>query len=156
MGKSKKSTGNRKEIWHEEYNPRRKSREHLLRDLWHFSNGFVDDKSLRNCDTRKFMYARDRKKFDRLPEEFTVYRGFQGPNRDGCSWTLSYKCALRFTDLRPELPKGKVIKRRVKKSDVFAVLATKEQEVIILKRPANQEGKSVRRNTSTLFSSSSL
>jgi hypothetical protein len=108
--------------------------ERRLRDAWQFSSGrdVFDVAALADCDPRKFMTPEECQAFDSLPDEFMVYRGYQGDNRDGVSWTLSREAAEMFSRLR-ELPEGQIIERWVKKSEVFACLDTDEQEVIILK-----------------------
>jgi hypothetical protein len=120
--------------------PRGKSRERLLRDAWQFCGGaenggaylaLVDTAAMLACDPRKFMTERECQKFDGLPDEFTVYRGYQGENADGASWTLSLEVAEMFIALRQDLPVGRIRERRVKKAEVFACLDTDEQEVIL-------------------------
>lgn len=106
----------------EDYKSPRKLWELRLRDAWQFGGSLTADvKAFAACDPRKFMTARERKVFDRLPREFTVYRGFQGGNRHGCSWSLSREAAEMFTTLKPELPKGRGIVRQVKKIESVRV-----------------------------------
>jgi len=81
-----------------------------------------------------FMLPRERKKFDELPDQFTVYRGFQGNRRESISWTLSFEVAEMFSNLNEMLPKGKVIERSVRKSEIFALIDNDEQVIIILPR----------------------
>jgi hypothetical protein len=68
---------------------------------------------LYTIDPMDFILPRERKKFDALPDQFTVYRGFQGNCREGISWTLSIEVAEIFSNLNEKFPKGKVIERRV-------------------------------------------
>ena len=113
--------------------PAPKSRERRLRDIWQYGGSKVTDMTaFVGCDPRKFMTPKECRKFDALPDEFTVYRGFQGDNRNGHSWSLTRLAAEMFSNLREELSPGQIIERRVKKSEVFACLDTDEQEVIIL------------------------
>jgi hypothetical protein len=94
---------------------------------------------------RLFMTDEDRKAYDALPEEFTVYRGYQPDyhNEDGLSWTLDREVAQRlgnrawvykFLDKPVEDPlnRGKVREMRVKKSDVFAMVTDRDEEEVIL------------------------
>ena len=89
---------------------------------------------LYTIDLMDFMLPRERKKFDELPDQFTVYRGFQGNCRKGISWTLNIEIAEMCSNLNEKLPKGKVIERRVRKSEIFALIDSDEQEIIILPR----------------------
>ena len=89
---------------------------------------------LYTIDPIDFMLSRERKKFDELPDEFTVYRGFQGSCRKGISWTLNIDVAEMFANLNEKLPKGEVIERSVRKSEIFALIDNDEQEIIILPR----------------------
>jgi len=107
------------------------------RDMWRFdalANASLEEKRqfIAACDPRKFMTASERRKLVALPDEFTVWRGFQGKRRDGLSWSLSRRVAEMFTRLRDDLPRGIVIERRVKKSEVFAYIEGDEAEIIIL------------------------
>jgi hypothetical protein len=89
---------------------------------------------LYTIDPMDFMLPRERKKFDELPDQFTVYRGFQGNRRESISWTLSFEVAEMFSNLNEMLPKGKVIERSVRKSEIFALIDNDEQVIIILPR----------------------
>jgi hypothetical protein len=120
------------DITSEDYVSPRRRFELTVRDMWHLGGlKIIKAKALRACDPRKFMTARERKAFDALPNEFTVYQGSQGAQ--GLSWSLSRGVAEGFASLRTKLPKGEVLERRVKKSEVFAyVSGNGEREVIIL------------------------
>ncbi len=112
--------------------PAPRSRERCLRDLWWYGGKAVTDfAALKTCNPRKFMTPAECRKFDQLPDEFTVYRGYQS-DPAGESWTLLREVAEAFAVQRPDLPPGEVITRRIKKSEVFAYLDTPEQEIIIL------------------------
>jgi hypothetical protein len=85
------------------------------------------------ANARDFMLARERRKFDALPDVFTVYRGSQyAESRIGLSWSLNRDVAEMFAALDHKLLKGKVIERRVKKSECFAYICNDEEEIIIL------------------------
>lgn len=95
-----------------------------------------------------FMTDEDKAEFAKLPDEFTIYRGYRPDlgNRDGLSWTLDRELAQRFgnrawTSLTIDKPltdprnPGRVAERRVKKREVFAFLTGREEaEVILLPR----------------------
>lgn len=79
-----------------------------------------------------FMSKEDRAVFKNLPEHLVVYRGFvPKQNKSGYSYTLSPEKAEWFSK-RFGKP-GKVLKREIKKEDVFAYKNDRnEQEIIIL------------------------
>lgn len=83
-----------------------------------------------------FMDEDERKFFSELPEEITVYRGCQvGRNEKGLSWTLDEKRAKWFSTRllhKDEKDTAKVVKKTVKKADVFAYLSGRKEEEIIL------------------------
>jgi hypothetical protein len=91
-----------------------------------------------------FMDEEDHKFFDKLPDEFLIYRGHQKPNRNGVSWTLSYWRAKWFAQRFEHKGVGKVSYARCKKEDVIGFLGGRgEYEVAIL--PEKLEIKSVRK-----------
>jgi hypothetical protein len=107
------------------------------RDAWSFSlSSYADQEEwarlLYTVNPVDFMRPEERKKFDALPDKFKIYRGFQRGCRNGLSWTLSEDIAEKFSNFNLKLPKGKVRKRTVYKSDVYAALDNDEQEIIIL------------------------
>lgn len=79
-----------------------------------------------------FMSEDDRKVFDKLPETFTVYRGYhENRNEFGYSYTLDKDIAKRFS--KGHRLVGKVYTRTVNKSEVFAYTNERsEQEIIII------------------------
>jgi len=95
-----------------------------------------------------FMIEKDKTEFAKLPDEFTVYRGYRpdSGNREDFSWTLDREKAQRFANrawtspaIDKPLPdpgnRGRVAERRVKKHEVFAFLpGMEETEVIMLPR----------------------
>lgn len=108
-----------------------------LRNAWLFGSGHADKAAewsalFSGVNPREFMTAAHCVRFDGLPNEFTVYRGFQNGYRDGLAWTTSREAAEMFANLDERFPRGEVIERRVRKSEVFAAFATHECEVIIL------------------------
>jgi hypothetical protein len=108
-----------------------------LRDAWSFCmNSYAEQselaKHLSDIDPMDFMLPGERRKFEKLPNEFTVFRGFQAAAARGLSWSLSRDVAKMFANLNENFPKGKVIRRRVRKSEVFALIDNDEQEIIIL------------------------
>lgn len=79
-----------------------------------------------------FMSEDDRKVFDKLPETFTVYRGYhENRNEFGYSYTLDESIAKRFS--KGHRLVGKVYTRTVNKSEVFAYTNERsEKEIIII------------------------
>jgi len=91
-----------------------------------------------------FMTAEDRKVLSKLPETFTIYRGYvRGQNPDGFSWTLNREIAKSLAnngkgatlfdlDL-PTRGERAVRQKKVVKSKVFAFTdARSEREIILL------------------------
>jgi hypothetical protein len=90
-----------------------------------------------------FMSPEDQALLASLPATLTIYRGYQpGKNPDGFSWTLSRDVAEKLSnngkgsnlfDHNLPLTGGKVRRKTVKKSDVFAYTNSRqEQETILL------------------------
>jgi hypothetical protein len=109
-----------------------------VRKAWLQSGGAADrieewSNHLRQFNTHEFMTPADRTFFNSLSDEFTVYRGIQNSSPNGISWTTSREVAEGFVCINPRLPVGRVVEKRIKKSQVFAALATDEHEIIILK-----------------------
>lgn len=74
----------------------------------------------------------DKKAFDKLPEEFTIYRGCTPAGDTGYSWTVDENQAVWFAE-RFEHEEARVISSRIKKSNVRAFLAGRgESEVLVL------------------------
>jgi hypothetical protein len=93
----------------------------LLASPRHESHYFMDD------DERKF--------FASLPDEITVYRGYQkGKNFDGISYTLNKERAEWFAKRWSRGNRAAVRERVVKKPQVFAYLAGRNEEEILLVR----------------------
>ncbi|MFI5419906.1 MAG: hypothetical protein ACHQ1H_02955 [Nitrososphaerales archaeon] len=110
-----------------------------VRDAWSFGLDSQAQQTewahlLFTIDPTDFMLPRERKKFDELPDQFTVYCGFQGNYRESLSWTLNIEVAEMFSNLNEKLPKGIIIERRVRKSEIFALIDGDQQEIIILPR----------------------
>jgi hypothetical protein len=89
----------------------------------------------------------DRRRFDSLPDTFTIYRGAKDWNRSGMSWTLDIKTAAGFATrsnengccyrLKPE-DFGFVMEKTVTKSDVLFYSNERKEEEVIL--PSFQRG----------------
>lgn len=78
------------------------------------------------------MEEEERKFFDSLPDEFTVYRGHQGHNEEGLSWTLSPWRARWFAN-RWGCDKGEVSVATCSKDVVIGIfLRRNELEVGVL------------------------
>jgi hypothetical protein len=111
----------------------REGRNRIDRDAW--------TKIFASSDPQQFMTARERKKFEALPDTFTVYRGYVNfpndvfDNADGLSWTLDRNVAEFFaSEMMPDVVSN-VVERIVEKSDVFAYVeknGNNEKEIIIL------------------------
>jgi len=101
------------------------TRERLIRKAW-LSSGYSCAEwrqQLLSLNPAEFMRRGELEKLRALPDEFTVYRGFQPPSpRDGISWTLDRTVAEFFSQINPYRPVGEVEERVVRKSDVFALL----------------------------------
>lgn len=79
-----------------------------------------------------FMNAEERKKLRSLPDVVTVYRGCTNKNKNGLSYTLDKNRAIFFTKYR-FAKDGRVIKKEVPKTKIFAYLnGRNEDEIIIL------------------------
>lgn len=88
------------------------------------------------------MNRKDRKAFEAMPVEFTIYRGHKkGIGRNGLSWTLSRDKAVWFayrfaeSDARTHM----LLTGTCKKSDVFCYTSGRKEEEIIID-PAKIEG----------------
>jgi hypothetical protein len=81
----------------------------------------------------------ERKAWDALPDEFTVYRGQQRKNDVGISWSLSRERASwfatnyrpRFTDKWRKGP-GVLLVATVEKSDALAYLNSRDEEEVLI------------------------
>lgn len=101
-------------------------------NLWQFGKQlelFIDS----NRSNRSAMMNEDEINFlDKLPDQFTVYRGHQGFNKRGYSWTLSFWTAKWFAQ-RFNQSKPGVIKATINKKDVIAsILGRNEYEIVAL------------------------
>lgn len=83
-----------------------------------------------------FMDEEEREAFEKLPENLTIYRGYQKwRNKRGLSWTLNKDKAVWFSRrfvTRERRDKAAVDRRVVPKSSVFAYLTGRGEEEIIL------------------------
>jgi hypothetical protein len=87
------------------------------------------------------MTPEESKTLERMPDEFSVYRGFQNGAREGYSWTLRRDVAEEFATENKQFPPGEVIERRVRKSEVYAFLQFDEEEIILRKDSAFRSAK---------------
>jgi hypothetical protein len=114
-----------------------------LRRLWIRSENFwtiqprwVD--ALAGVDPLHFMTAKERRRFSRLPDVFTVYRGYQADAKHGLSFTLKRDVAEFYAARREHLPEGTVWERTIRKAEVFAYVDNEQggswgdHEIIIL------------------------
>jgi hypothetical protein len=113
----------------------------VLAEIWRDSENIWQNKSewksLLNSKRKyrdEFMSEEDRHYFDKMPEVVTVYRGYtEGKNEKGFSYTTDKSKAEWFSK-RNFAKEGKVLTRKVNKSDIFAYTNERgENEVIILK-----------------------
>jgi hypothetical protein len=127
------------------YKVRDKDYWEMLRDIWVDSENIWQNKNLfkkllssKRKSSEYFMNASENIFFDKLPEEFTIYRGYhENKNKNGFSYTLDKDKAewfsLRFSDANRYVPNIKEIV--VKKKDVFAYIDSRdEKEIIYLKK----------------------
>jgi hypothetical protein len=78
-----------------------------------------------------FMDENERKAFEELPDEITIYRGHQTKNKNGLSWTLNEEKAHWFA--KRFKASGKVERKTIRKTDVIAyLLGRNEQEIIYI------------------------
>jgi hypothetical protein len=77
-----------------------------------------------------FMNEDERAEFEKLPDEFTIYRGYQPrKNKTGFSYTTDEKKAIWFANRFYK--DGEVLSRKVKKCKVFAYLTRRNESEII-------------------------
>jgi len=81
-------------------------------------------------EVRKMMDKEDKKTFDSLPDEFTVYRGGE---HEHMSWTLSKEKAEWFRDRYEGLRECKLFEKRIKKDEVLSYINARNEEEIILR-----------------------
>lgn len=110
-----------------------------LREVWEMSENIWQNRALwirmlrsERPNRDSFMTDEEQRFLKSKPAKFVVYRGRSCKHRgSGVSWTLSREKAEWFA-ARYGLP-GRVLIRRVRKSEVFAYLdGRQEQEIILL------------------------
>lgn len=113
----------------------------LLNSLWTDSENIWQNKTgwkmffrARYGSRHLFMSKEDKKVFDKLPDEITIYRGYtKGRNKSGYSYTLD-KAKAKWFSTRFNRIGGEVLTRVVKKKDVLAYTnARGEKEIVIIK-----------------------
>lgn len=109
----------------------------LLGNIWTDSGNISQNKkSWRECwnssrpKKEAAMDEDDRKRFDELAETTVVYRGQDRRNTSGISWSSDRDQAIWFATHRHRRPEHWVLTGRVKKIDVHAAFAGKEQEIV--------------------------
>lgn len=108
-----------------------------LRTCWEKSEKPIISKKeliefFKSANKKLLMTKEELETFNKLPEEVTIYRGLQTitSKTNGLSWTLNIKIARWFAERWDN--KGKVIKAKINKEDIFAIFKDrKEKEVII-------------------------
>lgn len=110
----------------------------ILGDIWTDSENlwqykFILESLLTNDrGSREAMMDDEEKEFlATLPEELVVYRGHQGKNRLGHSWTLSYWQAKWFSH-RWKQKTASVVQATVKKENIVAVLLGRNEFEIVV------------------------
>jgi len=86
---------------------------------------------LRAIPPEDFMTLRERQALASLPSELVIYRAQEPGREPGISWTLEKKVAIEFIDICKHSPRV-LVERRVKKSEVYAVISGPEREILIL------------------------
>ena len=90
-------------------------------NIWQYK-GIISTLLLSNRGEKQyFMDDKEREFLDKLPEEFIIYRGHQGINRSGYSWTLSYWRARWFAQ-RFDKQKNGVVQAIVNKKNIIGIL----------------------------------
>jgi uncharacterized protein len=99
-------------------------------NLWQYH--FILGTLLRQRENpEKMMYEEERKLLDQFPETFRIYRGHQGKNRLGYSWTLSHYKAMWFANRFSQKRAG-VVSAVVNKKDVIAFFTRRgELEIVV-------------------------
>ena len=109
----------------------------MLGEIWSDSENLWQYKIIldfllsQDKSNRQAMMDEEEKEFlEKLPEEFIVYRGHQGKNKLGHSWTLSYWKAKWFASRFNQ--KCAVAQTIISKKDIIAVLLGRgEFEIVI-------------------------
>ena len=101
----------------------------------------------------RLFKAADRRRFESLPNRFTIYRGAKDWNLGGMSWTLDLNRAVYFathhnyegmaSSLPPEMI-GVVMELTIQKSQVLFYTNDRQEDEVVLKRmrkgPLSPEG----------------
>jgi len=82
---------------------------------------------------RNMMTPAERKAYDALPEEITVYRGCGEHNIQGLSWSVRRQIAERFPFLsRYQVQEPLLVTVKVNKADVVAVKLDRDEAELII------------------------
>lgn len=104
--------------------------ENFFENKWHWHELL---KFIQN-NHKEFMGDEDWKFFQDLPDEFTIYRGYDADYETdedfGFSWSLSQEQAQWFAD-RFGSESGAVATKKVKKSEVVGYLSSRKEEEIV-------------------------
>ena len=86
---------------------------------------------------RLMMTPDERKAFDKLPDEFVVYRGCCPRNKWGLSWSMSVDIASKFPALDRYRGEGGalLVKAKAEKKNIFALKMGRNEAEIITYRP---------------------
>jgi hypothetical protein len=96
---------------------------------WHTFRRWL---AARRRDREYFMEPEERDLLRRLPDSFTVYRGYSGFRGEGMSWTLDRRVADWFAHRRADGRHPRVITGVVRRDDVLALLESAgEAEVLV-------------------------
>lgn len=101
-------------------------------NIWQNFDVWVKLLSSNRRFTKEFTGKEDRSFFNKLPEEMTIYRGYQrGKNKKGLSFTLSKDKAIWFSARYSKT--GAVFELVVNKKQTFAYTNCRNEQEIILK-----------------------
>lgn len=121
----------------------------LLADAWVSSENPNQDancsipyltKLFKRCDKRFLMSKHDYEVYERLPEQFPIYRGVcPGHTPKGLSWTRNKDKAIWFASrFNTEEEKGYLLTTVIHKSDVLAYFNTRGEEEILVNANATK------------------
>lgn len=101
-------------------------------NAWAYQSQYRNLFSCKRGNREYLMDEDERKVYESLPDEVTVYRGYQvGLNKNGISWTTNKETAQWFATRFSK--RGKVLEKKVSKRDIIAVFnGRNESEVVIL------------------------
>jgi hypothetical protein len=105
-------------------------------NLWQNKADFKRLLNSKRPNREAMMTEEEIEYMDKLPHEFTVYRGCRkNLNENGMSWTLDYDKAQWFMNRLNRFGDGKILEATIPKHEIYAVfLGRGETEVVWYKR----------------------